>query len=124
MPQFEHNRLAEPGDLRSKYDDLSNNRNGHGLERHTQRHADGNEHRHGNDDGHRNHRKYRHRHDHESTAHHDSAHESAHESAAASLSTAVEQGETTKTRVARASRVFAPVRYIALRRFAKLLSDL
>jgi hypothetical protein len=90
--------------VRSKYDDVSNDGNGHGHEWHTQRHADRNEHRNRDDYGHRNDRQYRHRHDDESTAHHDSAHESA----ADSLSIETERRRPARREPRGSSRLFVP----------------
>ena len=77
LSQLQHQRLAEPGELRSEYDDLSDIGNRYGLERHAERHAHGHQHRHGDGDRNRNHGQHGYRNDYEPAAHHDTANESA-----------------------------------------------
>ena len=87
LPQFKHQRLAESGELRSKYDDVSDIGNGYGIQRDAEGHADGNEHRNGDDHRHWNHGQHWYRYDDEPTAHDDAANESA----AASLRSGMER---------------------------------
>jgi hypothetical protein len=77
LSQFEHQRLAESSELRSKYDDLSHVGNRYGIQRHPEGHADGNQYRNGDNHWHWYHRQHRHWYDNEPTAHDDAADESA-----------------------------------------------
>jgi hypothetical protein len=103
LPQLHQQWLAESGELRSFYDYLPHDWHGHGNDWYRNYHR--NQYGHWNDDGHWHDWQHWHRHDNQPAAHN----HSADESAAASL---MRDRRTTKTREARAARVFTCMRYI------------